>query len=83
VLKEEDEGAFLRWFDLMWVQRHLKASGIISRLNRRDHKPGYLREIPRTLGYIVQVAPHYPELAPLAELITNRVLPALRVLPIE
>ena len=53
---------FLRWFDLMGMQRHLKASGIFARLNYRDNKPGYLNDIPRTLGYIKDVATRYPEL---------------------
>jgi len=63
VLQADDEGRFLRWFDLMGMQRHLKAAGIFARLNRRDDKPGYLKDIPRTLGYVVEVAGRYPELA--------------------
>lgn len=78
VLRHEHEGEFLRWFDLMGVQRHLKAAGIFARLNRRDGKPGYLKDIPRTLGYIVEVAPGYPELVELGSFIEQRVLPALR-----
>ena len=66
-----------RWFDLMGVQRHLKAAGIFARLNHRDGKDGYLGDIPRTLGYIVQVAAAREELAPLGRLISERVLPAL------
>lgn len=54
---------FLRWFDLMGIQRHLKASGIFARLNYRDNKPGYLKDIPRTLDYIKEVAAHYSELS--------------------
>jgi len=77
VLKEEHEARFLRWFDLMGVQRHLKAAGIFARLNRRDGKPGYLKDIPRTLGYIVQVAPRYDESKALGEFVAQRVLPAL------
>jgi aminoglycoside/choline kinase family phosphotransferase len=77
VLRNEHEGAFLRWFDLMGVQRHLKAAGIFARLNQRDGKPGYLQDIPRTLGYIVELAPDYPELAGLGALIEQRVLPGL------
>jgi len=51
------EGAqFLRWFNLMGVQRHLKAVGIFSRLKIRDGKSRYLNDIPRTLGYIEQVS---------------------------
>ncbi|NOY67704.1 MAG: phosphotransferase, partial [Gammaproteobacteria bacterium] len=53
ILKDENEAQFLRWFDLMGVQRHLKAAGIFARLNYRDNKPGYLADIPRTVGYII------------------------------
>jgi aminoglycoside/choline kinase family phosphotransferase len=77
ILRREDEDRFMTWFDLTGVQRHLKASGIFARLNIRDGKPGYLADIPRTLGYVVQVAPAYPELAELADLIRDRVLPKL------
>jgi aminoglycoside/choline kinase family phosphotransferase len=71
-----DEARFLRWFDLMGIQRHLKASGIFARLWHRDGKPGYLPDVPRTLGYIVQAAQPYPELDFLRELVGERVLPA-------
>jgi aminoglycoside/choline kinase family phosphotransferase len=54
---------FIRWFDWMGVQRHLKASGIFARLNYRDNKPGYLNDIPRTLTYVLQVTGKYSELA--------------------
>lgn len=65
----EDELEFLGWFDRMGVQRHLKASGIFARLNHRDGKPGYLKDIPRTLGYVLDVAARYPDLAPLHDLL--------------
>lgn len=74
---QTDERTFLRWFDWMGVQRHLKAAGIFARLMVRDQKPGYLRDIPRTLGYIVEVAGDYAELSLLAELIEQQVLPAM------
>lgn len=77
VLRSVPEERFLRWFDLMGVQRHLKASGIFARLNHRDHKPGYLADIPRTLGYVAGVAARYPELEALGVLIRERVLPRL------
>jgi len=77
VLRAEHEDHFLRWFDLMGAQRHLKAAGIFARLNHRDGKPGYLNDIPRTLGYIVAAAARQPALQGLAELIDHRVLPAL------
>lgn len=77
VLREGDAEPFPRWFDLMGMQRHLKASGIFARLLRRDGKPGYLKDIPRTLGYVVGVARRYPELAPLGAFVSERVLPRL------
>ncbi|MBI5461213.1 MAG: phosphotransferase, partial [Gammaproteobacteria bacterium] len=61
--EQADERQFLHWFDWMGVQRHLKAAGIFARLYRRDGKPGYLGDIPRTLGYVVDVASRYPQLA--------------------
>jgi aminoglycoside/choline kinase family phosphotransferase len=68
---------FLRWFDLMGVQRHLKASGIFARLWHRDGKPGYLPDVPRTLSYIVEVGPKYPQLKALHQFLIERILPAL------
>jgi len=68
---------FVRAFDLMGVQRHLKAAGIFARLNHRDGKPGYLLDVPRTLSYIVDLGPKYPELAFLVDLINERCLPTL------
>ena len=72
-----DRDRFRRWFDLMGAQRHLKASGIFARLARRDGKPGFLADIPRTLSYILDLQPAYPELRPLCEIIERRVLPGL------
>jgi len=60
---------FLRWFDLIGVQRHLKVIGIFARLAYRDRKPRYLAEIPRFLGYLNDVAPRYPETATLVSLL--------------
>jgi len=47
---------FIRWFNLMGIQRHLKAIGIFSRLEIRDGKSGYLKDIPRTLEYLRQIS---------------------------
>ncbi|MGD8783329.1 MAG: phosphotransferase [Thioalkalispiraceae bacterium] len=60
---------FLRWFDLMGVQRQLKATGIFARLNYRDNKPGYLNDIPRTMRYVLSVASDYQELKPFLSLL--------------
>jgi aminoglycoside/choline kinase family phosphotransferase len=68
---------FKRYFDLMGVQRHLKASGIFARLNHRDGKADFLQDIPRTLSYIIDLQERYPELLGLVKLIREAVLPVL------
>ncbi len=68
---------FIRYFELMGVQRQLKAAGIFARLNHRDGKPGYLGDIPRTLSYVVDLEPRYDELKFLIDVIRERCLPAL------
>ena len=78
--QEVNETQFLQWFDWMGIQRHLKASGIFARLYRRDGKPGYLKDIPRTLNYIVQVSQNYPQLGELHALVRERVLPACQLM---
>jgi aminoglycoside/choline kinase family phosphotransferase len=75
--QHSDADTFVRHFELMGVQRHLKAAGIFARLNIRDGKPGYMADIPRTLNYIVELGPRYPELEFLTKLIAERCLPAL------
>lgn len=60
---------FLRWFDLMGVQRHLKATGIFARLNYRDGKQAYLQDIPRTMGYVKEVTGRYAEFGRFVEFI--------------
>ena len=65
---------FLRFFDLMGVQRHLKAIGIFARLKHRDRKENYLKDIPRTLKYIYTITAKYPELSFLNLFIKNNCL---------
>ena len=79
ILREEHEDPvrFLRWFDLMGMQRHLKAAGIFARLHHRDGKPGYLGDIPRTLGYVVEVAARYDELAAFGRFVATAVMSRL------
>lgn len=69
-------GQFQRWFDLMGLQRHLKAIGIFSRLHLRDQKSGYLKDIPRTLNYVTHTCSRYQELAEFADVLNRQILPA-------
>ncbi len=71
---EVDRNQFIRWFDLMGVQRHLKVLGIFARLNYRDSKPQYLDDLPVTLKYIIDTCQQYDELSPLLKLLEETVL---------
>jgi hypothetical protein len=68
-----DEDEFIRWFDLMGLQRHIKVLGIFARLFYRDGKPGYLKDLPRVLAYTRDTAGLYPETAQFADYIRSRI----------
>jgi len=71
IISEVSFYEFLRWFDLMGLQRHLKVAGIFSRLYHRDGKDGYLNDIPLTMDYIYDVLKRYPEFKPLQNLLSD------------
>ncbi len=56
-----DTANFLRWFDLMGLQRHLKVLGIFARLSMRDGKARYLDDLPLVMRYVLEVAQKYPD----------------------
>ncbi len=64
-----DRSRFMRWFDLIGLQRHIKVLGIFCRLHYRDGKHGYLEDLPRVYHYVIDVAGRYPELADFAALL--------------
>lgn len=66
---------FLRWFDWMGLQRHLKVLGIFSRLNLRDHKPRYLKDIPLVLNYVLDTTNRYDEFSAFHEWLQKIVKP--------
>ncbi|HSD73616.1 MAG TPA: phosphotransferase [Steroidobacteraceae bacterium] len=72
-----DEARFMRWFDLMGAQRHLKVLGIFARLCHRDGKRAYLDDLPLTLEYVLDVSSRHPELTALARFLERRVSPLL------
>ena len=59
---------FRYWFDMTGLQRHIKAIGIFSRLNYRDNKDKYLKDIPRTYSYIEKTLKKYKDLTTLDEI---------------
>ena len=70
-----DEARFLRWFDFIGLQRHLKVLGIFARLHYRDGKQQYLYDLPRVLNYVKDAANAYPETAQFAQFIVDRIEP--------
>jgi len=56
-----DNATFMKWFDFMGLQRHIKILGIFARLALHDGKTGYLNDIPLTLKYVTDVAQRYEE----------------------
>ena len=66
---------FVRGFDLIGLQRHLKVLGIFARLWYRDGKASYLADLPRVLAYVREVTLLYPELAELEQFLVAEVEP--------
>lgn len=56
-----DDETFIKWFDFVSMQRHIKVLGIFARLYKRDGKKGYLKDIPLTLKYLFDTAKLYDE----------------------
>jgi aminoglycoside/choline kinase family phosphotransferase len=66
-----DDATFVRWFDFMGLQRHIKVLGIFSRLHLRDGKEGYLKDIPLTLKYVMDIGSKYEETRELVDLLKD------------
>lgn len=73
---DADAATFVRWFDLMGLQRHIKVLGIFARLFYRDGKPGYLKDLPRVLDYVRGAAAAHPETKELAQYVATQIDPA-------
>ncbi|WP_026606252.1 tRNA (adenosine(37)-N6)-threonylcarbamoyltransferase complex ATPase subunit type 1 TsaE [Methylocapsa acidiphila] len=61
---EFDMAEFARAYAVLGAQRATKILGIFTRLDRRDHKPDYLRHLPRVEKYLAKDLSH-PVLADL------------------
>ena len=66
---DADFGEFYRQLEWMGLQRHIKVLGLFCRINYRDHKPHYMKDLPRFIGYGRKVAGRYRPLAPFAKLL--------------
>jgi aminoglycoside/choline kinase family phosphotransferase len=65
---------FLRWFDIMGLQRHLKALLTFSRKYHRDGNDQYLQHIPRTVNYIATIGERYPECDTLCSILNEAII---------
>ncbi len=72
------DARFRRDFDLMGLQRHLKVLGIFCRLAIRDHKSGFLADIPLVMEYFIEVAAEYREMGPLLSWFRRELEPRAR-----
>jgi hypothetical protein len=71
----DSEYQFVRWFDMIGVQRHVKVLGIFCRLWYRDGKPGYLGDLPLVFEYVRDACKRYPELVEFERWLAWRVAP--------
>ncbi|MBS0373191.1 MAG: phosphotransferase [Proteobacteria bacterium] len=69
------EADFVRAFDLMGLQRHLKVLGIFARLWYRDAKSGYLGDLPTVLTYVLEATGDCAELAEVDAFLRAEVVP--------
>lgn len=81
MLGDVDAQRFLRWFDLMGLQRHIKVLGTFARLYLRDGKPAYLADLPLVIDYVLEIvglyAPQEPELAAFHQWFQSRLSPLI------
>ena len=77
-LPEVGEARFMRWFNLMGLQRHLKVLGIFARLWLRDGKPGYLSDLPLVMRYVLEQTAIFPELSQLHSWLLESIVPIAR-----
>ena len=67
------EDGFRRRFDVMALQRNLKALGTFGYQTMTRRNPVYIQYIPRTLRYVRDNLAKYPRFAPLRELLAAHV----------
>ena len=69
---------FLYLFDMMGIQRHLKAIFIFARKYLRDKDSNYLQDIPRAINYIYEVSANYSELESFHKFLIREIVPAYK-----
>lgn len=84
-LEDVTADEFLRWFDLMGLQRHIKVLGTFARLYLRDKKPAYLTDLPLVIAYVREILAKYrdevAQLANFEDWFEGELMPAVRQQP--
>ena len=60
--KKLSSDELLHNFDILSIQRHMKASGIFCRLSKKNSRHGYLKYLKRTFDYIINASSNYTNL---------------------
>jgi aminoglycoside/choline kinase family phosphotransferase len=81
VMPPVSEERFMRWFDWMGLQRHIKVLGIFARLSLRDGKHGYLNDLPLVIRYTLEVARRYKEGEEFVAWFEEKLMPLVRQQP--
>ncbi|SIT36008.1 Aminoglycoside phosphotransferase [Paraburkholderia ribeironis] len=68
---DADFGEFYRQLEWMGLQRHIKVLGLFCRINYRDGKAHYMKDLPRFIGYARKVGERYAPLRPFAKLLDD------------
>ena len=80
-LADVEPQQFLRWFDLMGLQRHIKVLGTFARLYLRDQKPAYLADLPLVIRYVREMLSRYrnemDEIAAFADWFEEALMPVV------
>ena len=74
----DDAQQFVRQFDLVGLQRHLRVMGVFARLSLRDHKSSYLNDLPLVLAYVRETLERYchePQIGDFSNWFENLVMP--------
>ena len=83
IFPDVEFNTFMRWFDWMGMQRHLKAMFIFARKFHRDNDDFYLKDIPRALNYVNSVCQQYEEFFDLKKFFDARVLGEFQKLKVK
>ena len=73
LMQDIKDQKFMKWFDWMGLQRHIKVMGIFARLSIRDNKESYLSELPRVVNYFLSTTFNYSELKPFNQWFSEKI----------